>query len=199
MYPVIVEFPRHITLKLLATAFSALVTYFALVGLCNSTEFRINDTAVTVRNYPLPCPGGKSIPSLDIDRLYCLEVFEYRSKNTYCVNFLTKKRQAPYAGRPVGAAEPRVIHRATDRTSPGHRRPPGSGGDQAGALVGHLSWVATLRLTRKTGTGSGVPRVPKNGKVAWVRDGFHGSLPNRKKGDIRACPRFSHQPQCCYP
>ncbi|MAF10059.1 hypothetical protein CMK11_06360 [Candidatus Poribacteria bacterium] len=78
-------------------AAGAFVAYVALTGLLNSTRLTANSDALTVRHGPIPAPGGRTIPTSDIEQLFCTERVR-RSRNanavtTYRVRVTLKDRR----------------------------------------------------------------------------------------------------------
>lgn len=79
-------------------ALAAVLAYFGLCVLLNSTEFRIDDDRLTVRHGPLPWPGSRKIP---VDRIVQISTRMHRSRHS-----LTFSLTASLAGgMPVRLAE----------------------------------------------------------------------------------------------
>lgn len=58
---------------LLHVAAGVFLTYTMLAGFFNHTEFRINNRWITVRHFPLPWPGNKTMPVENVEQLFCEE------------------------------------------------------------------------------------------------------------------------------
>ncbi len=50
------------------------LTYVAAAQLCNTTTIRATSREISIRHAPLPWPGVKSVPTQDVERLYCESV-----------------------------------------------------------------------------------------------------------------------------
>ncbi|MEO0586200.1 MAG: hypothetical protein AAF078_01045 [Planctomycetota bacterium] len=60
--------------------------YGVLTMFVNTTTIDVNDRDLTVRHGPLPVPGNKTLPSLDVKQLYCKERIS-RTKNGTSVTY----------------------------------------------------------------------------------------------------------------
>lgn len=49
------------------------ITYFTLAGFLNRTRIRLNPAELSVRHYPLPWPGNRTLGRQDLDQLFCEE------------------------------------------------------------------------------------------------------------------------------
>lgn len=58
---------------ILHVAVGVLVTYLAITGLLNRTTIDVSRSQVLVRHRPLPWAGNRSVPSAEIQQLYCEE------------------------------------------------------------------------------------------------------------------------------
>ena len=80
------EVPLAVLLfPLLHVAVGLYLIYVVLAGFLNRTEIRVNPTSITVRHFPMPWGGNKTIPSMEIDQLFCEErqVRRKRGYSTY--------------------------------------------------------------------------------------------------------------------
>ena len=62
------------------------ITYGVITTLVNTTTIDVDDRELRVRHGPLPVPGNKTLPSLDVKQLYCKERIS-RNKNGTSVTY----------------------------------------------------------------------------------------------------------------
>jgi hypothetical protein len=49
------------------------LTYFTIAGFLNRTKTRVNQAELSIRHYPLPWPGNRTLQRQEIDQLFCEE------------------------------------------------------------------------------------------------------------------------------
>jgi len=81
-------------LVLLVAVASICAVYVAVAGLLNSARLTANGYALTLRHGPLPAPGGRTIPTSDIEQLFCTRRVSWIASRvgatTYCVHVTRK-------------------------------------------------------------------------------------------------------------
>lgn len=72
------------------------LTYATLAGFWNRTVVRISADGVTIRHGPVPWRGNLTLPSTDLEQIYCEEHPGGGRTRTYSVNALTREgRKVP--------------------------------------------------------------------------------------------------------
>lgn len=62
---------------LIHVAAGALITYFTLATILNSTQIRVGGGRMVIRHGPLPWPGNRSMPASEINQVY----YKVRTRN----------------------------------------------------------------------------------------------------------------------
>ena len=68
------------------------LTYFVIASFLNTTKISVDENTLSVRHSPIPWPGNKELPTLDIDQVFCQKSSVTKNNQSiYLVKLLMKE------------------------------------------------------------------------------------------------------------